>query len=120
VLNVVWAIHEPLTAVEKIVLLRLADFAADDGGSLFPGVDRIAYDCRLSRRAVIKALKRLEALGFVVTLRRGAGKRSSVRRLDIGKLCAAADAAGNGAHGARSNGAPRALALVHHVHPIRQ
>lgn len=101
VLTVVWSIHEPLTAAEQLVLLRLADFASDDGGSVFPGIARIAADCRLSRRCVIKALKRLIAFGFVVTIRRGAGKQTSQRWLDVAKLHAAAGSA----HGALSNGA---------------
>ena len=103
-LTVVWSIHEPLTAAEKIVLLRLADFASDDGGSVFPGIARVAADCRLSRRAVMKALKRLKDLGLVVTLQRGAGTHTSQRWLNVSKLHAAAGSAPR----ALSNGAPRA------------
>jgi hypothetical protein len=92
-MTVVWSIREPLTAPQKTVLLRLADFARNDGSSVFPGIARIAADCRLSRRAVIQALKRLEEMEFVKTLRRGAGTQTSRRQLDVARLSAAAGSA---------------------------
>lgn len=63
--SLVWKL-DGLTATQKFVLLRLADFADDDGGSVFPSVPKVATDCGLTDRAVQKAIRSLEEVGLLV------------------------------------------------------
>ncbi|WP_371732444.1 helix-turn-helix domain-containing protein [Azospirillum sp. TSH58] len=60
----VW--NTDLKSTPKFVLLRLADFAADDGGKVFPGVKRVARDTGLCLRAVRDAYRVLEDCGVLV------------------------------------------------------
>lgn len=59
----VWEI--PLPCSQKLVLLKLADNAHDDGLSARPGVPTIAKQCGLSERTVQYALRDLEAAGLI-------------------------------------------------------
>jgi len=59
-----------LTSTTKLVLLSLAQHANEDGGQSFPSVSTIAAECRLSERAVQKALHALEAEGYISIMRR--------------------------------------------------
>jgi DNA-binding transcriptional ArsR family regulator len=49
----------------KLVLLALADHAHDDGTSVHPSVDRIAWKTDLQRRTVQRALRSLENTGLI-------------------------------------------------------
>jgi hypothetical protein len=60
----------------RLVLLVLADYAADDGTHAFPKVDTIARDARLSRSQVQRCLRSLEENGSIAQT----GKRSSGTR----------------------------------------
>lgn len=67
---VAWAIdqqevHDPVT---QLVLICLANYAAADGSSAYPGVARLALDTRLSERAVQYQLRKLEKM---VLIRKG-------------------------------------------------
>lgn len=53
----------------KLVLLRLCDFADDDGNRVFPTVKRVAEDCGISVRTTQEALRRLESAGVLVMVR---------------------------------------------------
>lgn len=59
----VWQLRD-VTPGEKLVLLKLADNANDDGVA-WPGNHLISGDCCLSRRAVWDNLRRLEAKGII-------------------------------------------------------
>jgi DNA-binding transcriptional ArsR family regulator len=76
----------------KLVLLRLADFADDDGSRVFPSVARVADDCGLSARAVQTALRRLEAGGLLIMVAEADARSQRPRayRIDIAALNAAA------------------------------
>lgn len=62
----VWRARLPST--QKLVALRLADFAWDDGGRIFPGNARVARECGLTVRAVRDALRALESAGLLVLM----------------------------------------------------
>lgn len=52
--------HSPATLGRRLVLIVLADKANDDGTGAWPSINTIAHEARLSRRATIYALQRLE------------------------------------------------------------
>lgn len=62
-----------LSGTAKLVLLVLATFADMDGGSCFPGQERLAKESRKSERVVRRALKEAEEAGFIVRYRRQYG-----------------------------------------------
>lgn len=125
VATLTWA-HRGLDATAKLVLLRLADFAADDGANVFPTVDRVAEDTSLSERAVRTALRRLEEAGALVLVAREDSGRHRAREYRInldflarGTTCRAAPDAGrheepggttfqSGGHDVPERGAPDA------------
>jgi hypothetical protein len=77
-----------LDGTSKLVLLRLADFANDDGGSIFPTVKRVAEDCGISARTTQETLRRLESAGVLVMVREAdAGARKPREyRIDVPTL----------------------------------
>lgn len=50
--------------VQKLVLIKLADNASEDG-KCFPSLSRISDECEISRRTTINAIKALEQKGFL-------------------------------------------------------
>ena len=60
----VWGITT-LSVTEKVVLLRLADCANENGENAWPSVARMAAECSVSARAVQYALKSLTAAGHL-------------------------------------------------------
>ena len=64
VTQLVWKARLPST--QKLVAARLADFADDDGGRVFPSNARVAEDCGLSERSVRDTMRALEAAGVLV------------------------------------------------------
>lgn len=56
------------TPSEKLVLMVLADHAAEDG-SCFPGLNRMALMTGLDRSTIVRVLERLEAAGAIVRQR---------------------------------------------------
>lgn len=91
----VWRADIDSTA--KLVLLRLADFADDGGGSVFASIPRIAADCGLGERTVQIAMRRLEAAGLLVSVAEADARARRPRRwrIDIPALSAAARIASN-------------------------
>jgi predicted transcriptional regulator len=75
-MTLVWDI--PLSCSQKLVLLKLADNAHDDGLSARPGVSTIAAQCGLSIRTVQYALRDLEQVGLIAATQFGAGGRGLV------------------------------------------
>ncbi|MGF7173359.1 helix-turn-helix domain-containing protein [Azospirillum doebereinerae] len=61
----VWRTTLP-SGTQKLVAARLADFADDDGGRVFPSNARIARDCSISDRAVREAMRALVAINVLV------------------------------------------------------
>ena len=50
---------------EKIILLRLADFADPDGDRVYPSIGRIAHDTGFAERHVQRVLKKFKTLGVI-------------------------------------------------------
>ena len=75
-------------AVEKLVLLRLAEFASDDGASIYPSRERIAADCELGKDAVRSAIDQLVSRGILVKVRSSSGlhRRAAEYRIDVDAL----------------------------------
>lgn len=78
----VWARKQRLggDVAAKIILMILADYA-DEWGTCYPGVDRIAEEAELSRSTVLRRLKALAEAGLVTVERRAneRGHRTSNR-----------------------------------------
>ncbi|WP_376957710.1 helix-turn-helix domain-containing protein [Azospirillum sp. A26] len=72
-------------AAAKAVLVRLCDFADDNGANVFPAVPTVARDCDLGERTVQEALRRLEADGLLVMVREADFSRRRPReyRIDV-------------------------------------
>jgi hypothetical protein len=62
-MSVVW--ESDLTRAEKMILLAYADHADDEGGSVFPAVNRIAWKTGYSRRQVQRVTQGLVAYGYM-------------------------------------------------------
>jgi len=66
VMSRVWQLRrEALGATEKLVLLKLADCADDDGANAFPSVRTLAEQCCMSVRATQYVLHRLRDAGLI-------------------------------------------------------
>lgn len=58
-MTMVFEADERLKATQKLVMLALADHAADDGTSIYPSIQTIAYKTGLNESSVRKVLKEL-------------------------------------------------------------
>lgn len=72
VTTLVWRAEFP--AMDKIVLLRLADFADAQGGNVYPSVGRVARECGVSERHVQGVLRKLTAADIITLVRAGGGR----------------------------------------------
>lgn len=74
----VWKIIENLNSTQKLVLLRLADHANEDGIA-WPGKDSLARSCCMSKRTVDQAITHLEGLQLITIQKRisDSGKQGS-------------------------------------------
>lgn len=78
-----------ITSTQKLVLLALADHAADDGTSIYPSVDTIANKTCLSQAAVRKALKELRStLGIIRIARKFTSRMPNKYAINIARLSA--------------------------------
>lgn len=69
-----YVLYKPnLTANAKLVYAMLLSYAWGEKDRARPGQDRIAKQCGLSKRTVIRAIKELSEAGFLTILRRGRG-----------------------------------------------
>lgn len=80
-LTIAWGV--PLPTTKKMVLLRLADFADDNGRRVFPSVARLAHECGTSERTVQYALRDLETDGFIVVVGNATGGRGRAREYAV-------------------------------------
>ena len=71
--NAVWSLRDPsVRGATRLVFLALANFADEDGGSIFPSHDTLAEKTGVSKRSVQYALSRLERAGYIeITVNRG-------------------------------------------------
>lgn len=88
VLNLAWSSNlGGACGTRKLVLVRLADFARDDGTSVYPSLATIVSHTGLSERTVRTALRELEAMSVLVVVRRGGGREKTTRyRIDLATL----------------------------------
>ena len=71
VMCLIWKDHTGLlTGIEKSVLLRLADFAADDGSSIYPGYSRLVKDTGFSARTIQNTMNSLIGKGIIKKVRK--------------------------------------------------
>jgi DNA-binding MarR family transcriptional regulator len=88
-MNSAWALSG-ISVAEKLLLLKLADRANDDG-ECFPGQAKLAEHCSMSERALRDNLKRLADRGLIEVEHRnhGSGRKTNVYRLLIGSTSTA-------------------------------
>jgi hypothetical protein len=137
-----------LPATEKLVALKLADCADDQGRNAWPAVATIAADCGLSRRGTQEVLRRLVTRGCIEVQADATNRKSTTYRILLlaqvpgpgrdgtpgssavgGEVAAPLGAqhvhpegrttCAGGAQQVRGGGAPRAPLGAHHVRPIR-
>lgn len=83
VMSLIWTRAIPTNP--KIVLLKLADHANDDGRNVYPSIERIAAECSLSERTVQRIMAELRKAGVVVVEREGGKGRGdpTLYRIDL-------------------------------------
>ena len=67
----------------KLVAVRLADFANDDGRGIYPTVDRLATETELSERTVQRIIADFEREGLLVCRRRATGRPGMANHYDF-------------------------------------
>lgn len=73
--NVILAVQVPdLDPTQRVVLIALAERAHKDGSKSFPAVDTISGCCCISHRTAQRALRELEAAGWITKTRGGGGR----------------------------------------------
>jgi DNA-binding transcriptional MocR family regulator len=70
VMNWVWE-HSPTKGTELLMLLAIADNAADDGGNAFPSIRTLARKTRLDDRTVQRIVRKLAEQGQLAVVERG-------------------------------------------------
>lgn len=85
--QMVWSCRG-LDPTAKLVLLRLADSAQDDGSSVFPSIPRISADCSVDERTAQRAIARLREAGLVVLVAEADASKRRAReyRIDLTAL----------------------------------
>jgi len=66
--SLAWATKQELPAMQKIVLVMLADHNSKDG-LCFPSYDTLAIECGMTKRSVITQIEKLEAADFLTVER---------------------------------------------------
>lgn len=69
-MTLVWDIQFP-TQSQLLCALKLADFANDDGGSVFPSRNRLARDCQCSESTVKNTLRAFRDIGLLHVVEEG-------------------------------------------------
>jgi hypothetical protein len=64
-----WAVEQELPAMQKIVLLMLANRTNHDTGLCFPSHDRLTKECGMSKSSVIRQIESLEKGGLLKVTR---------------------------------------------------
>lgn len=73
----------PMGGGEMLLALSLADFAKDDGTSVFPSIKELAQKTRQSERTVQYQLRRMEESGWLILVNSGNGGRNQRREYVI-------------------------------------
>lgn len=81
-MSLVWEVRFP-THVQKLVMLKIADYASDDGGSVFPAVATLAYQVGCDERSVQRATRALEGPGLLRRVHSGGGGPKDTNQIEI-------------------------------------
>lgn len=69
-MTMVWDITFP-TQAQKLIMLKLADYASDAGGSIFPATETLADKSGCDERTAQRALKAFRDVGLINLVRQG-------------------------------------------------
>ena len=69
-MTLIWDIPFPAQS-QKLIALKLADYAADTGGSVFPAVNTVAKQAGCDERTVQRVLKAFRKCGLIELVREG-------------------------------------------------
>jgi|694.fasta_scaffold17742_23 hypothetical protein len=72
-----WKLTAPITAIQKLILLSLADRAGEDG-ECWPSIPRLEADTNLNRKTLIDNRKKLIALGLIELTGEMMGKKKQI------------------------------------------
>ncbi len=64
-----WAVEKELPAMQKIVLLMMANRTNHDTGLCFPSHDRLAVECGMSKRSIVYQIEKLESAELLSVIR---------------------------------------------------
>ena len=67
----------------KLLAVRLADFADDDGRGIYPGVKRLANETELSERTIQRILADFVQEGILVVIKEASGRPGQTTRYDF-------------------------------------
>jgi hypothetical protein len=85
----VWDADFPTSGM-KLVAMKLADCANDDGDNIFPSSDRVERETQLGRSTVLEYLADMEASGLLVVTQRAygnkRGKSTTIRKFALDRL----------------------------------
>jgi len=71
------------SASRKMLAVRLADFADDEGKGIWPTVARLSFETELSERTVQRTLRDFVEEGLLVVVREASGRPGSATRYDF-------------------------------------
>lgn len=88
-MTMVWDVTFP-TQSQKLIALKMADYASDHGGSIFPAVNTVAKHAGCDERTAQRVLKAFISVGFIALVKSGGrGPRATNRwQIDIEMLTA--------------------------------
>lgn len=86
-MSLVWEVKFP-TQGQKLVMLRMADYANDDGDSVFPSNDEVARQCGLTKRGAQYIMRGFHNCGLMTVTAEGGGgpKMTNQRKIDVDLL----------------------------------
>ena len=65
--------NDKLSPLAKLVYTMVMSYAWGQKDSAFPGQERVARDCGISSRTVVRAIQELQRMKFITVIRRGRG-----------------------------------------------
>lgn len=75
-----------ISSTQKLVMLALADYANEEGRSIYPSVETISKRTSLTERAVRKTLSDLRKRGVIVIVKRSGQHRANEYAIDVTTL----------------------------------
>ena len=85
----VWDAEFPTTSM-KLVALKLADCANDEGENIYPSIPRVERETGVSASSVREAIADMEASGLIAVISEGTGnkraKSTTTRGFDVDRL----------------------------------